>query len=74
MLRERGHFCASRPGRFVFGSSALGLGTAALLAVKGILMPAIQPSTLLAVFGLGTIYFSGVDFVKVRLFARLDLR
>jgi H+-transporting ATPase len=74
LLRERGHFWKSRPSRFLFGSSFLGLSTAALLALTGVLVPAVSPSLLIAVGTIGVVYFSGLDFLKVRLFARLNLR
>jgi H+-transporting ATPase len=74
LLRERGHFWQSRPGRYLVGSSVLGLGVTALLALGGILMPAISPSILLGVVGVGAAYFFCLDWVKVRLFARLELR
>ena len=47
LLRERGHFWNTRPSRFLIGSSVAGLGVTALLALGGILMPAIRPSLLL---------------------------
>ena len=74
LLRERGHFWKSRPSRFLVGSSVLGLGVTAPLALGGILMPAISPSLLLGIAGIGGIYFSCLDWVKVWLFRRLDLR
>lgn len=74
LLRERGHFWQSRPGRYLVGSSVLGLGVTALLALGGIFMPAISSSILLGVVGVGVVYFFCLDWVKVRLFARLELR
>jgi H+-transporting ATPase len=74
MLRERDHFWKSQPSRYVAFSSALGLSIAALLALGGILMPAVQLPILLAVVGAGAGYFAALDWVKVQLFRRLDLR
>ncbi len=74
LLRERGHFWDTRPGGYLLGSSAAGLGVTALLALAGILMPPIHPVILLGVAGVGLVYFAGLDWVKVALFARLDLR
>ena len=74
LLRERGHFWQSRPGRYLVGSSVLGLGVTALLALGGILMPAIRPTLLLGVVAVGAIYFGALDWVKVRLFSWLHLR
>jgi H+-transporting ATPase len=74
LLRERGHFWNTRPGGYLLGSSVAGLGVTALLVLAGILMPAIHPSVLLGVVGVGAVYFVGLDWVKVQLFARLHLR
>ncbi len=74
LLRERGHLWHSRPGRYLVGSSVLGLGVTALLALGGIFMPSISPSILLGVAVVGAAYFFCLDWVKVRLFARLKLR
>ena len=56
------------------GSSVLGLGVTALLALGGIFMPAISPSILFGVVGVGAAYFFCLDWMKVWLFARLELR
>jgi len=74
LLRERGHFWQSRPGPYLIGSSVFGLGVTALLALDGLLMPAIGASLLLGTAAGGAVYFVAVDWVKVRLFARLALR
>ncbi len=74
LLRERGHFWKSRPSRFLVGSSVFGLGVAAALVLCGILMPAISPSLLLGIAAIGAIYFTCLDWVKVWLFQRLELR
>jgi H+-transporting ATPase len=74
LLRERGHFWQSRPGRYLVASSVLGLSVTALLALGGILMPAISSLLLLGVAGLGLIYFAALDWLKVWLFARWSLR
>ncbi len=74
LLRERGHFWHSPPSRFLVGSSIVGLGVMAALVLGGILMPAIKPSLLLGIAVIGGIFFSCLDWVKVWLFRRLDLR
>ena len=50
------------------------MGVAALLALGGIFRPAIHATLLLGVAGLGLVYFAGLDWLKVWLFARLNLR
>jgi H+-transporting ATPase len=74
LLRERGHFWESMPSRFLIGSSVLGLGVAVILALGGIFMPALSVTFLLGVAGTGVIYFACLDWVKVWLFGRLNLR
>jgi len=74
LLRERGHFWQSQPSRFLVGSSVLGLGVTAALALGGILMPALRPALLLSVAGVAIFYFACLDWLKVWLFARLSLR
>jgi H+-transporting ATPase len=74
LLRERGHLWDTRPGPYLVASSALSLGVTALLALGGILMPPVRPAVLLGVAGVGTAFYFGLDWMKVRLFARLDLR
>jgi len=74
LLRERGHFWQSRPSRYLVGSSVWGLGFTTLLALGGILLPAISGWLLLGVAGAGTVCFAALDWVKVWLFQRLELR
>jgi H+-transporting ATPase len=74
LLRERGHFWQSRPSRFLVGSSVFGLGVTAALVLGGILMPALCAALLLSVAGTAILYFGCLDWLKVWLFGRLNLR
>ena len=74
LLRERGHFWHSRPSRFLVCSSVLGLGVTATLCLGGILMTPIRAEVLLCMAGVGLIYFAALDWLKVWLFVRMDLR
>jgi H+-transporting ATPase len=74
LLRERGHFWQSRPSRLLIGSSVLGLGVTFALALGGILMPPLSSTLLFSVAGAAILYFTCLDWFKVWLFARLDLR
>lgn len=74
LLRERGHFWESSPSFFLVASSAFGLSVAAILAMFGILMPAVSPSLLLGVAGAGLAYFVILDWPKKWLFQWLRLR
>ncbi|MGC9195465.1 MAG: plasma-membrane proton-efflux P-type ATPase [Syntrophobacteraceae bacterium] len=73
-LRERGHFWKSRPSLFLIGSSVFGMGATAILTLRGIFMPAISPSVLLATVTAGIVYFACLDWLKIWLFAWLALR
>ena len=72
ILRERGHFWQSRPGRFLVGSSVLGLGVTALLTLGGIFMPAISPSILLATVTVGVVYFAWPRLAEDLAFRMVD--
>jgi magnesium-transporting ATPase (P-type) len=74
LLRERRHFWQSPPSRFLVWSSVLGVGAATILSGGGLLMPAIGAPVLLGVAGFGLVYFTGLDWPKVWLFRRLNLR
>jgi H+-transporting ATPase len=74
LLRERGHFWQSPPSRLLVASSIFGLGLMTLLALGGILMPALSPSLLFTVAGIGLVWFSCLDWLKVWLFNRANLR
>jgi len=74
LLRERGHFWQSRPSPFLVASSLFGLSVATILALAGILMSPLRAPLLLAVAGTGLIWFAGLDWLKVWLFRRLNLR
>ena len=64
----------SPPSRFLVASSALGLAIAGLLVLGGILMLAPSASLILCLAGAGLIYFACLDWVKVWLLSRLNLR
>jgi H+-transporting ATPase len=74
LLRERGRFWQSQPSPLLLASSALGLGVTAILVLGGILMPAINASFLWGVALTGILYFACLDWLKVWILARLDLR
>jgi hypothetical protein len=56
------------------GSSVLGLGVTVALALGGILMPALSGALLFSVAGTAILYFACLDWLKVWLFDRLNLR
>lgn len=74
LLRERGHFWASRPSPLLLGSSAFAAIVAVVLSQSGWLMPTIHPRLVVGVAILAAVYFAALDWLKVWLFARLKLR
>ena len=74
ILRERGHLWESRPGSLLIASSILGISVSVLLSSTGWLMEPIQPVLLVVVAVAAVIYFFGLDWLKVWLFSRLELR
>lgn len=74
LLRERAHFWNSAPSLFLAGSSVFGLIMAAVFALAGVLIRPVSPLLLGAVVGAGLLYFSALDWPKVWLFKRLNLR
>jgi H+-transporting ATPase len=74
LLRERRHFWQSPPSRFLIWSSVLGVGATTFLCWAGILVRAIDPAVLLTVAAVAFVYFPVLDWVKVGIFARLNLR
>jgi H+-transporting ATPase len=74
LLRERGHFWRSRPSGLMLASTALALVVTALLAWRGVFMPALPPALLVTVFGAGLVYYAALDWPKVWLFAKFKLR
>jgi H+-transporting ATPase len=74
LLRERRHFWDSRPANLLLTSSAFGLGVAAALTIIGIFMLPISWSQLAVVAVVALLYFMALDWLKIWLFDRLDLR
>jgi H+-transporting ATPase len=74
LLRERGPWWTTMPSRALLWSTALGVGATAALALGGIFMAALSPVLLLNVAAVTLLYFLALDWFKVWLFARLNLR
>ena len=73
IVRERGHFWSSRPGRELTISS---LGTVvgfALLGIYGVILPSVTTIQVLLVLGLSAIFTLGVDFPKYYAFRKFGL-
>jgi H+-transporting ATPase len=74
LLRERGHFWASRPSPLLLGSTAFAIIVAVVLSQSGWLMPPIPPGLIAGVAAITVAYFVALDWLKVLLFGQLKLR
>lgn len=73
LVRERHHFWASRPGRWLVLASTLDLLVVIVLASCGILMAAIPLWLTLATLALTAVTLLGLDYVKVWVFQKFNL-
>lgn len=72
LVRERGHFWNSRPGRSMMIASLIDIIVVSLLAGFGILMTAL-PYTIIGFMLLATLVFAFlIDFIKVPIFKRIN--
>ena len=74
LLRERGHCWASLPSRAMVVSTLMALSVTAFITLAGFHVPAISPQLFAAVAGLAVIYFFALDWFKVWMFTRLQVR
>jgi H+-transporting ATPase len=73
IVRERGHFWASRPGRELAISNLATVIGFALLGIYGIIIPSVTTVQVLVVLGLSAIFTFGVDFPKYFAFRKFGL-
>jgi len=73
IVRERRHFWSSLPGRELVLLSLATIIGFALLAVYGILVPALSPHQVFAVLGFSIVFTLGIDFPKYYLFKKFAL-
>ncbi|MBF6593745.1 MAG: plasma-membrane proton-efflux P-type ATPase [Thermaceae bacterium] len=73
LVRERGHFWGSRPGKWLILSSLADLLGVSLLAGLGILMSPLNPTLIAGLLGVTLLYALVLDWIKVGLFHRLKL-
>jgi len=74
LVRERHHFWASRPSRWLMLASVCAILAVILLASFGILMQAIPPWLTLATLALTAVALLGLDYLKVWVFQKFGLR
>jgi H+-transporting ATPase len=73
LVRERGHFWHSRPGKWLLISSFCDIAVVSLLAGAGILMALVKLESVAILLGLVLAYLFAVDFLKIRIFQYFDL-
>ncbi len=73
LVRERGHFWHSSPSRWMVIGTLVDFALVTILATSGILMASIPIGLVLANLGINLIYLFLVDFLKVSIFAKLQL-
>jgi len=74
LLRERGHFWASRPAFPLIASSAFGILAAVILSQSDLIMPSLRLGLLVTIAGACLLYFTILDFLKIRIFGWLRFR
>jgi H+-transporting ATPase len=73
IVRERGHFWSSRPGRELTLSSLATVIGFALLGIYGVILPPVTLAQLLFVLGFSAIFTLGVDYPKYYAFRKFGL-
>lgn len=73
LIRERKHFWNSVPGKWLLLSSLLDIAVVSLLAINGILMAPIEAGLIIELAIAIIAYLFIIDFLKVRIFAYLNV-
>ena len=73
VVRERGHFWASRPARLVSGTIGFSIIAFVLIAIFGTAMTPLAPTVVLAVLAACALYTFAMDWPKAWLFKRLGI-
>ncbi|MDE3096104.1 MAG: plasma-membrane proton-efflux P-type ATPase [Chloroflexota bacterium] len=73
LVRERGHFWHSRPGRWLLLSSAISVLVMSLLAERGWLMAPLDVQWIAAIFGATLLYLFLFDGYKTHVFRRFGI-
>ena len=71
LVRERGHFWSSRPGKWLLLSSVADIAVVSFLAVRGVLMEAIRARLVFTILIACVCYLALTDLLKVSLLRRL---
>lgn len=73
IVRERGHFWSSFPGKGLLVSSTAAIIGFALVTISGILVPPLNMLIVLMVFGFSALFTVCIDFPKYYLFRKFGL-
>jgi H+-transporting ATPase len=73
VVRERGHFWSSRPGRELATSSLATVIAFALLGIYGVILPPVTLAQVLLVLGVSAIFTIGIDLPKYYAFRKFGL-
>jgi H+-transporting ATPase len=73
IARERRHLWSSRPGSWLLVSSVVDLTIVSTLAINGLLMAPLSIAVVTSLFAAACVLAIALDFVKVILFARLQI-
>lgn len=73
LVREHGHFWASRPSGSLIVASIADIVVVSGLAISGTLMTAVAPTLVAELLAVVVVYLALVDLVKVRLFRVLSI-
>jgi len=73
VVRERGHFWSSQPGRELATSSLATVIAFALLGIYGVILPPVTLAQVLLVLGVSAIFTIGIDLPKYYAFCKFGL-
>ncbi len=73
VVRERRHLWSSTPSKWVFMSSAVDLGLAAVVSLGGVLTPALPKGVALATFAAAVLLSFALDLWKLAIFRVLKI-
>jgi H+-transporting ATPase len=73
LARERRHFWASRPSRWMLWSSGVDVAVVSFLAIHGILMAPLAASIVAGLLVTVVLYLFVVDYLKIAIFRRFGV-
>jgi len=74
IIRERGHFWASYPAAFVSILVAIAIIGFTLISIFGIILTPVSATIVLSIMAICILYVLAIDFAKVAVFKKLDIK